>query len=202
MTEVIEYGVEDLSEIGISTVSNAAAQLHKAYAEKERAEDAVKAINEQIRKLEFEVLPEAMLALGMKNFELENGDKVSVKDAVSASITEERRAAALDWLRQTKNDSIIKRQLIVSFGRGEDELAEQILEDLIRNLPDNEIVSKEDVNAQTLKAFVRERLEVEQEAIEKEQPLAYQIPHDVFSIWTGKRATVKRAKSKVNEELI
>jgi hypothetical protein len=200
MTEVIEYGVEDLSEIALSTVARAAQELRKAYAEKERKEDELKVINESIRKLEFEVLPETLTALGLEKLVLEGGDTVTVKDEVAASITDPKRAAALDWLRQTNNDSIIKRQLIVSFGKGEDTLAAQILEALVLRLPDNEIVDKENVNAQTLKAFVRERLEVERANAEM-----VPIPRDTFSIWTGKRATVKRAKSRTaaaNEELI
>lgn len=192
MTEVIQYGVEDLTEGGLSAVAEAAKALRAAYADKERAEDALKVVNEQIRKLEFESLPEALSAMGLEKITLEGGDKVEVKEEVSASLTEERLAAALSWLRSTNNDSIIKRQVTVIFGRGEDALAAEIREALLTRLPDNEIVDKEAVHASTLKAFVRERLTVEKE-YEPDSTLP-RIPRDTFGIWTGKRATVKRAK--------
>lgn len=202
MTEMIEYGVEDLGEVALSSVSEAAKTLRTLYTDKERAEDAVKAINEQIRRLEFEALPEALAALGLEKIVLEGGDTVTVKDEVSASITEERRVAALQWLRTTNNDSIIKRTLTVSFGRGEDSLAAEILGALVQRLPDNEIQDKEAINAATLKAFVRERLEAEKLYPEDLPDGSSHIPRDVFSIWTGKRATVKRAKAMTKGELI
>jgi arginine deiminase len=191
-TTTVEWGAEDLPATGLSAVAESAAALRAAQWERERVEGELKRINERIRRIETEELPGAMSELGLEKITLEGGDVVSVKDEVSASITESNRAAAHAWLRENALDSIIKRQLTISFGKGEDAAAAECLDTLMERFPDNEVVDREAVHPGTLKAFVRERV-----AIEKEFTGAPPLPRVTFGVWEGKRATVKHSKDRL-----
>lgn len=135
------------------------------------------------RKAEFmrterEAIPTLLEELGMKDFTLDDGTKIAVADDCAASLTDETRAAGLDWLIKNKHGGLIKTQVSVSHSRGEREKALE----LIKTLDELGIRAdlQESVHHTTLKAFVRERLE-------KGDP----IPMDVFNVFPYSKATIK-----------
>jgi len=76
-------------------------------------------------------------------------------------------------------DDIIKNDVILSFGRGEDDTAHNIMLDLEQKGFHPE--SKTHIHAMTLKAFVKER-------VEKGLP----IDLDMFGAYVAKTADIKR----------
>jgi len=87
------------------------------------------------------------------------------------------RLAAFKWLRHNNFDAIIKRNIILNFGKGEDQKADKVKEELMKlgYAPQD----KSGVHPMTLKAFIRERIEA-----------AQPIPQDLFQIHTGSRAKI------------
>ena len=67
-----------------------------------------------------------------------------------------RREEAYTWLRENNLDSIIKNDVTVSFGKGEDNIAGDVVGLLQEKGFDPK--TKTHVHAQTLKAFVKERI--------------------------------------------
>lgn len=121
-----------------------------------RDSEAVARLSAQLYKLKTEDIPTAMQEAGVKAVTLPDGSKVEVEDFVTGNIKEENRAEAFAWLRKNKLGSIIKRQVSLAFGMGEDRQAKE----LVALLKKKKYVfaQKEDIHTQTLRAFVRERL--------------------------------------------
>ena len=104
---------------------------------------------------------------------------VSIKPFISASIPVANKEQAYQWLRDHNCDDIIKNDVILSFGRKEDNQASQVMLDLENKGYHPE--SKTHIHSQTLKAFIRER-------VENGKP----IDLDLFGAFVGKTADIKR----------
>jgi hypothetical protein len=86
-----------------------------------------------------------------------DGVTVTRKMMVHASIPVERKDEAFAWLRENGLDDIIKNDVSVSFGKGEDNMAGDVVGLLQERGFDPQ--TKTHIHPSTLKAFVKERLE-------------------------------------------
>lgn len=121
---------------------------------KAEVEVKLQALSRELRIISEEQIPELMDEIGMAGFALTTGEKVEVKRDTKASIKVENRVKAFKWLRDNGHDTIIKNQIIASFGKGEMSKAIELLDELEAH---NYICDhKESVHASTLSAFVRE----------------------------------------------
>ena len=113
--------------------------------------------NEAYNKLVNEFIPEGMAEMGVSEFKLADGSKITVKNIVKGSISEERKSAAFEWLRSNGYGGLIKTKLESSFGRGEESAAQEAFEALLALGVTAE--KKEGVHFMTLNAFLKEQLE-------------------------------------------
>lgn len=153
--QAARFSLEELVKLGENL------EEKKAAADKLAAQ--LGTINEEIRALETDVLPNGLKNLGIKEITLASGAKISLIDVISASITEENREAAHDWLRINGHGDIIKNNVTLSFGKGEDEIAKKLVLHLIELRDKGEtkfgdLQQKEAVHPSTLKAFVKAQL--------------------------------------------
>jgi hypothetical protein len=166
---------EDLSSVG--ALAKRAKELEK---EVEELESVLKERQEQRRKLLEDTIPAMLSELGMKSFKMSDGSNIEVKPFYSASIKEESRAKAYEWLRENGFDDIIKNTVSVRFGRGEDGLCDTLLNQLRKqNYP---VEQSQKIEPQTLKAWVREQVERGSE-----------FPTELFGVYVGQKATIKSA---------
>ena len=137
---------------------------------------------DKLRNLSEIQIPDAMLAIGLSELRLANGEKVAISKFYSASIPADHAEEAFAWLRKTGNDDIIKNSLSLSFGRGEDDLAREVAQMLVQKglAPQQKIF----VHPMTLKSFVRERIEGAQE-----------LPLDIFGVYVGSKTKITIPKS-------
>lgn len=149
------------------------------------AENRVELLKGKLRRIVEQDMPEAMDAANMATFTLQDGIKVSVKSFYAASIPEERKEEAFDWLKENEFDGMIKADVKVQFGKGEFEIAQSFIQ-FIRGFNEKVIEPeyKENVHWQTLRKFV-------QEQIEGGKPL----PLDLFGVFVGRKAEVKLPKN-------
>lgn len=155
VNQAARFSLEELVKIGENL------ETLKAKADKIAAE--LDAANDEIRHLETEVLPDGLKNLGIKDITLSSGAKIQLIDIISASITDENRQAAHDWLRKHNHGDIIKNNVTVSFGKGEDQFADKLVDYLIKirdegHIRFGDLVQKEAVHPSTLKAFVKGEL--------------------------------------------
>lgn len=124
----------------------------------DKAELALSRAKENARRIREESLPSAMDELGLTSLKLEDGSTITVSPEVYCSITEEKRFDAHAWLEANDFGGLIKTEVLLPFGRDEEE--RKSLAEMITWLNENEITfsKKESVHAGTLKAWLKEQL--------------------------------------------
>src|SRR5271163_3873114 len=104
----------------LSLVAQLAAQLSAKAREIEAAEAQLKVLKAAHEELQIRRLPDAMLDLGVKSLKLTDGATITVKPEYHASIPKAQRETALAWLREHEFGDLIKNEITVTFGKGED----------------------------------------------------------------------------------
>ena len=134
---------------------------------------------EALRRIEQEDLPELMRELGLNSFVLADGNKVEVVDEVDCSITEDRRASAHAWLSEHGFGGLIKTEVVVAFGRGEHDAAEELAETVAATGHNPEVIER--VHPATLKSFIKEQMAA-----------GHTVPFDTFGIRPYSKAKLKK----------
>jgi hypothetical protein len=148
-----------LSNVGTQETKNLSDLVRKLRAvdsDIDKAEQALKGLKKERQKLTTELIPGVMDEMGVDRLDVD-GVTVTRKLIVSASISDEKREQAFGWLRDNGLDDIIKNDVVVSFGRGEDNAAKNAVGILREQGFDPDV--KTHIHPMTLKAFVKERVE-------------------------------------------
>jgi hypothetical protein len=172
--------VESVTQIDAAkTLSDKVLKLKDLEDEIANAEESINKLKEQARILSQFEIPAMMQEMHITKLKLKDGESVEVKPFYSASITPENQDKAFEWLRNNGLGDIIKNDITVTFGRGEDNKAAEYA--VLARGQGFEPVQKVGVHAQTLKAVVRERLESGQE-----------MPSDIFKTFAGNQTKITR----------
>jgi hypothetical protein len=155
-------------------------QLKNLEDEIRNAEEGVKKLKEQARIISELEIPSMMKEMNITKLKLSDGESVEVGKFYSASIPAEKQDEAFTWLRNNGLGDIIKNDITVTFGRGEDNKAAQYA--VLARGQGFEPVQKIGVHAQTLKALVRERIEA-----------GLDVPSDLFKPYEGNRTKITRS---------
>ena len=151
-----------------------------------RLQDEITVAEEHLADLKIEhkdisqqKLPDAMRECNLAEIKLSDGSKVSVQQFYSARIGKEREEEAFAWLKQNGHEDIIKNVVSVQFGRGEDESANNVLDNLVAQgyVPSN----KRWVEPMTLKAFAREQVEN-----------GTDLPFETFNVYVGQKTKITK----------
>jgi len=162
----------------VSRLANEAATLERELAD---AEKLMKEKKSALHKITDEQLPEALEVMGLQKFTLVDGSEIAVKPIYAASIPKDRKEEAFQWLRDHDFGDLVKNNVTVTFGRGEDETAKEF----VGLCGEQGFVPSqlEKVEPMTLKAWLRERVEA-----------GDPVPLDLFGAFISQRATIKRSK--------
>lgn len=150
----------------------------------ETAEQFIRAAKSELHQLTNHALPDAMAAAHTKEFMTERGYKISINDFVSGSLPkdQEARAKALEWLKTNGAEDLIKNQLKVDFGRGQDNVAHEVLAQLLELGVDYDC--ERGVNHMSLTAYARERMR-------NGEP----VPLELLGLYAGRSAKIKPPSS-------
>ena len=170
----------DKSE-NIKSLSNEVQKMESLSKEIEDIEENLKKKKKDLDVISGEVIPTMMSEMGLSQLKLMDGSQIDVKPFYNATITVANRESAFNWLRQNGLADIIKNEVVVSFGRGEDNKAAEYAE--LAKSQGLQPAQKLKVEPMTLKALVRQRIEAGQE-----------MPTEIFSIFVGNKTTTKRKK--------
>jgi hypothetical protein len=88
---------------------------------------------------------------------LADGSGVDVRKTYSCTVKKDSVESAYTWLRNNGLGDLIKNEVAVQFGKGEDNKAEQLLS--LAEQEGYEPTQKQKVEPMTLKALFRERIE-------------------------------------------
>ena len=144
-------------------------------------EEAIKEKKKQIQHISGEVIPTMMSEMGLAELKLHDGSHLKVSTSYRATITEANKEMAFNWLRENGLGDIIKNEILVSFGRNEDNKAADYAE--LAKGQGFQPTQKMKVEPMTLKALVRERIEAGKE-----------MPTEIFGVFSENKTTIKRNK--------
>ena len=178
-----ERKVTKLDDTQLDTLSKSIDQMLRIGGEIGNAEEKLRKLRDQYRQLSEEDLPARLAAIGMKELRLEDGSKIAIEDFYSTRITEKNKEAAHQWLREHGHGDIIKNDVTVSFGKGEDETALETM--ALLQGEGRSPRQRESVHPSTLKAFVKERIESGDTMFSLEV-------QKQFSLYKGKRTKITK----------
>lgn len=171
----------------LKTISNLLALVPVYEKRVADAEEALAQAQKTLLTLTDETLPNAMDSAGYTAPTkcMIAGKEVKFDTFIAASISEDQRAAAHAWFIKNGHGDLIKRTTQFVFGKGNAELHEAFMaaaEKLFKKFKKVEVKStdKEAINAQTLKAWVKNEL------ADGREP-----PADKITLFVGKRVSVK-----------
>ena len=154
----------------VQQMEESEAYIRNLKAELDQAEDDYKQIVE-------ERIPEIMDEVGMTKVVTSSGKEVAVEEKIRASLSSEFRESALKWLEDNGFASIVKHEVTVRFGKGEQDKADALCRYVAR---DYEVRQNRKVEPSTLSAFVREMLKDGET-----------LPEQFFNVYRQRKAKVK-----------
>ena len=183
------------SDNEIGAIADMASRMLDLQDEINRTEELLKQQKQDLQKLAEQDLPDLMQELNIKDFTLSNGAKVQVDDFISGTVPsasaidrakgddrvnmEIRQQHCFDWLRSNGAGDLIKNNVEVQFGRNEDDACDEFAIEL--NSRAINYKRSVGVHPSTLNSFIKERMSEGKE-----------VPHDLFKIYTGRRAKIRR----------
>jgi len=178
----IEDAPQDVNNLnGVENLSDLVIKLQKLEDEIKEDEERLKLKKQNADQISQMAIPEIMDSLKMKTMKLADGSAIEVKEIYSATIPLDKREGAYNWLREHDLGDLIKNEITVSFGRGEDNKASEYA-DLAKG-NGFEPTQKLKVEPMTLKALFRERSENNQE-----------LPSEHFNLFKGNKTKITRSK--------
>ena len=162
-------------------LSDQVVNLRSLEDEIEEKEKELKELKRKSELLSGEVIPTMMQEMNISTLKLADGSAVEVKPIYGASIPKDKQEGAFKWLRDNGLGDLIKNQIIVAFGRNEDNKAMAYA--TLAQGQGYEPIQKLKVAPMTLKALVRERLESRKE-----------MPTELFNVFAGNQTKITRSK--------
>ncbi len=173
---------QQVNEIdNVNSLSTYVIQLQSLEDEVKIMEENLKRKKEAADKISEEVIPEIMEQIKLKTLKLQDGSAIEVKEIYGASIPVANREGAYKWLRDNDLGDLIKNEITVSFGRGEDNKANDYASLAEKN--GYQPSQKMKVEPMTLKALYRERVESNQD-----------LPSEHFNLFKGNKTKITRNK--------
>ena len=169
-----------VSEGETSKLSSLIRQSIDLGKEVELAEKHLKDLQQRKRTVDEEDIPSLMDQLGVESLTVD-GNKVSIDKYVSARIPDDRREEAFSFIRSIGEGDIIKNEVVVGFGMGQDNIAGSVVDDLRNN--GLEPAQKTHIHPMTLRTWAKNR-------IEKGDTIDF----DLFGVYVGNRAKIRGAK--------
>ena len=179
--EMINDSKDFLDNVEVTTIAQECVNLKKIEDDIAAIEDQLKKKKEEADHISSKVIPELLAEQGLSEIKLADGSKVSVKKEFRCTLPKDqvKREQAYEWLRNEKLGDIIKNNVFVTFGKGEDDKAKSLIDLAVEN--GYEHSQKSDVAWNTLTALYEERVKA-----------GLDMPSDVFSLWIKDKTKISR----------
>lgn len=175
-----ELGVQTASAGELKTLSAEVTKAAKLAETIENLEAMVKGHKEELHGLTNRIIPDIMRAAHTSLHKTDAGVRVELKDFINGSLPKDEvgRNTALKWLEDNGAKDLIKTSIALALGRGQKEEAKKIKVALDKL--GATYTQKEDVHAQSLYAFARERMKDGKE-----------LPTDLLGLYVGQVAKIE-----------
>ena len=172
----------------LSKITTLAKELVRLEALQAKAEAHLSETKKKVAAIAEVELPDAMDEVGLKEFAMSEGGKVTVKRSFIASIKKDNEPEAFKWLRDNEHGALIKRDILCRFGMDQEKAADKLVALLKKSK--QTYAEKAAVHSGTLKAFVNEQMTspVDPDTLKKGQSI---FPQDLFGVFPYRKASVK-----------
>jgi len=179
--EMVKDSKDLLDSVEVTNLADECQKLKDTEDMIKSAEQHLKDLKTKADDIGSRVIPELLAEQGLTSLKLADGSSVSVKKEYRCTLPKDdsKREQCYKWLRDNQLGDIIKNNVSVTFGRGEDDKAKQLLDLAVANGFDPQ--QKSDVSWNTLTALFRERIES-----------GLDMPSDVFSTWIKDKTKITR----------
>ena len=179
--DMINDSKDFLDTVEVTTIAQECVNLKKIEDEIALLEERLKDKKQDADHISSKIIPELLAEQGLSEIKLADGSKVSVKKEFRATLPKDdvKREQAYEWLRNEKLGDIIKNNVFVTFGKGEDDKAKSLIDLAVAN--GYEPSQKSDVAWNTLTALYEERVKA-----------GLDMPSDVFSLWIKDKTKISR----------
>lgn len=164
----------------LSQITNTVREMITAEEDVKVAEEGLKAAQDRVRNLTETQLPLLMDEAQQKELVTLDGYRVTRSEVIRASISKDRMPVAAQWLRANGHGAVIKQEVTLKFGMGEEQKAAEAIDALRehRFAPEDKLT----VHPMTLGALVTELLSAGKD-----------IPMDILGVYIQPRVVVKKA---------
>ena len=178
MINLREDAPDQVNAIDPSELSEAIEKLKSIGAQVSEAESKLKELKEQEKYINNFTIPEIMNKLNLSTVKLKDGSELSIKKVYSATIKADKKAEAIQWLRNNGLGDIVKNEITVNFGQGEENKAMTYVN--LAKGQGYEPSQKEAVHAMTLKV-----------TMEDWKNKGKEVPEDLFWTFEGNQTKIK-----------
>jgi len=147
----------------------------------ENLEAQVKDLKQDEKHFSCVVIPKLMEDMNLSSLKLKDGSELTVKKIYSATLKADKKAEGIHWLRDNGLGDIVKNNITVSFGQGEDNKAVDYA-GLARS-NGYEPIQEEKVHPSTLKVVMKEWKDKGRE-----------VPEELFNTFDGSQTYLKNKK--------
>jgi len=181
MINLREDAPDQLNAVDPTELSDAIEKLNSVSAQIKNAEAGLKKLKEEEKQINNFTIPEIMNKMNLSTVKLRDGSELSVKKVYSATIKADKKAEAIRWLRDNGLGDIVKNEITVNFGQGEENKAAEYAN--LAKESGYEPSQKEAVHAMTLKV-----------TMEDWKNKGNDVPEDLFWTFDGNQTKVKNKK--------
>lgn len=151
------------SEDGLARLRRLALKMLELESDIETAETVLEDLKKEFKTHSQTLVPTLMQELGLDEIKITGGSKIVVAKALHASLPQDpdpRHAVWMQYLTDSGNDALMKRQVIMNFGKESTEYMKTLMTHLrdLDVVTHATIVEKADIHNQTLLAFLRREL--------------------------------------------
>ena len=177
-----EDRVDSVTQIDqTKTLSDKVIELRNLEDQVAASEDHTRGLKEKARELSQVVIPKMMQEMNITKLKLKDGAQIEVTNFYSAKINSEKQDEAFNWLRDNGLGDIIKNDITVTFGQGEENKA--LAYATLAKGQGFEPAQKEAVHAMTLKV-----------TMEDWKNKGNEVPEDLFWTFDGNQTKIKGKK--------
>ena len=176
--DVKKFAPKQVESVNAEELTEALEQFKSVGAQVLAAEIKLKELKDQEKYISEFVIPEIMNKMNLSTLKLKDGSELAVKKVYSAKIKAEKKAEAIQWLRDNGLGDIVKNNISVAFGQGEENKAMAYA--TLAKESGYEPSQTEKVEPQTLRV-----------TMEDWKNKGNEVPQDLFWVFEGNQTKVK-----------
>lgn len=184
MEHLMEHVADEPEVDALEAISMYAKELIEVRKELKAVEDQAKELKKHVTKFEQDLIPNAMLKVGMTSFEMKTGEKIAIKENLSCSVVDYNRL--YEFLEEQGDDSLMRTS--IELGKLPQNILNMVMKEL-KNKYDLDCSHKLNMHPSTLKAYFNRLCGIGGE-VEAIVPLS-ELPEEMVKTFTYYKTTVK-----------